>query len=205
MAKVSLTAIVCVLSLALLGKTVAGRFVNGDCQLQKEIGPCRAFIPRFFYNAQTSKCEPFIYGGCWGNANNFETESLCQSACSGTPPRQKSNYTVYSNTFALGFSFKENFNNKKVRSMTKVLLMTVVCVMTMVLLGKTLGDTSGNDTITVDTCKLPKETGPCKGLFPRFFYNAQNSTCEQFVYGGCWGNDNNFQTESLCQSACVKS
>jgi hypothetical protein len=29
MAKVSLTAVVCVLSLALLGKTVAGRFVNG--------------------------------------------------------------------------------------------------------------------------------------------------------------------------------
>lgn len=101
MAKVSLTAIVCVLPLALLGKTVAGRFVNGDCQLRKEIGPCRAFIPRFFYNAQTSKCEPFIYGGCWGNANNFKTESLCQSACSGTPPRPKSNDTVYSNTFEL--------------------------------------------------------------------------------------------------------
>jgi hypothetical protein len=54
------------------------------CALPAEPGPCKALMPRFFHNAATGKCEPFNYGGCQGNANNFETLAACEQACPST-------------------------------------------------------------------------------------------------------------------------
>ncbi|XP_026580102.1 eppin-like [Pseudonaja textilis] len=51
------------------------------CQLPSVCGICKAMFPRFFYNVSTHKCEPFIYGGCGGNKNNFESEDECRRAC----------------------------------------------------------------------------------------------------------------------------
>jgi hypothetical protein len=58
---------------------------GGDdiCSLPLAVGPCKALIPRFFFNADTGDCEPFNYGGCQGNANNFETAEQCEQACGG--------------------------------------------------------------------------------------------------------------------------
>ena len=48
---------------------------NDICSMPQKPGPnelsCRAYIPRYFYNSRTGKCELFIYGGCNGNANRF--------------------------------------------------------------------------------------------------------------------------------------
>ncbi len=52
-----------------------------DCQLPKEPGNCLAAIPRWWFNAQSGKCEQFTYGGCGGNANNFESIEQCVKSC----------------------------------------------------------------------------------------------------------------------------
>ncbi|KHJ95486.1 Kunitz/Bovine pancreatic trypsin inhibitor domain protein [Oesophagostomum dentatum] len=36
---------------------------------------------RFWYDNSQQKCVPFIYGGCRGNDNNFETFEQCQEVC----------------------------------------------------------------------------------------------------------------------------
>ncbi|KXJ09881.1 Kunitz-type protease inhibitor AXPI-I [Exaiptasia diaphana] len=54
---------------------------NKDCLLPKVVGPCRAAIPRYYYNSQSGKCETFTYGGCDGNKNNFATMEKCKAAC----------------------------------------------------------------------------------------------------------------------------
>ena len=39
----------------------------------------------------------------------------------------------------------------------------------------------------------------------RWFYNAETNRCETFVYGGCAGNENNFETHAVCRKQCVKT
>lgn len=42
-----------------------------------------AYFPRWYYDTSKGKCEPFIYGGCMANANNFKTKDKCEETCSG--------------------------------------------------------------------------------------------------------------------------
>lgn len=55
--------------------------VEDICNLPLKVGPCRASIPSFGYNPEAGECTEFIYGGCKGNKNRFETEEECQNAC----------------------------------------------------------------------------------------------------------------------------
>ena len=58
--------------------------------------------------------------------------------------------------------------------------------------------------ITPKYCLLPPETGPCKGYFPRWYFDKATGECKKFVYGGCSGNENRFMTQEDCDKACVK-
>lgn len=51
------------------------------CALKKDEGPCKALKDRFYFNIETVHCEPFEYGGCQGNENNFETAEACEKMC----------------------------------------------------------------------------------------------------------------------------
>ncbi|KAF7633251.1 BPTI/Kunitz inhibitor domain-containing protein [Meloidogyne graminicola] len=42
---------------------------------------------RFYYNSQTGLCQPFIFNGCEGNSNRFETVNACRKACSSSEKR----------------------------------------------------------------------------------------------------------------------
>ncbi|XP_023612034.1 WAP four-disulfide core domain protein 6A-like [Myotis lucifugus] len=55
-----------------------------------------------------------------------------------------------------------------------------------------------------DICSLPKVAGPCLAFFPRWWYDEETQACSKFIYGGCLGNNNNFQSESICKTICKK-
>ncbi|XP_034430512.1 tissue factor pathway inhibitor a isoform X1 [Hippoglossus hippoglossus] len=83
--------ILCALSLSCLGSCRRDGQAEGAqpelfifnelCALKDEPGPCKAIKDRFFFNVDTGHCEPFEYGGCGGNANNFETIEACKETC----------------------------------------------------------------------------------------------------------------------------
>lgn len=50
----------------------------------------------------------------------------------------------------------------------------------------------------------PAEPGFCRAIMPRFTFNSSTGRCEEFIYGGCHGNDNNFKTMEECQQECEK-
>lgn len=56
----------------------------------------------------------------------------------------------------------------------------------------------------LNVCSLPKVVGPCLAYFRRWWYNKETKTCSRFIYGGCQGNNNNFQSESVCKIICSK-
>ncbi|XP_051992203.1 tissue factor pathway inhibitor 2-like [Xyrauchen texanus] len=53
-----------------------------NCRFQKDVGPCRASFKNYYFNMTSMRCEQFIYGGCQGNANNFENNQRCMQFCS---------------------------------------------------------------------------------------------------------------------------
>ncbi len=51
-------------------------------------------------------------------------------------------------------------------------------------------------------CALPAVPGMCRGYFPMYWFNNATGACERFVFGGCGGNDNRFDTEEECMARC---
>jgi hypothetical protein len=63
----------------------AGADAGPLCSLPPEIGPCDAAIRRYYHDPDLGACREFTFGGCQGNANNFETQAECEAACDATP------------------------------------------------------------------------------------------------------------------------
>ncbi|KYB26517.1 Papilin-like Protein [Tribolium castaneum] len=112
------------------------------CKLPKIPGPCEGYYPQWFYDTERKHCAQFIYGGCLGNNNRFETREECISLC-----------------------VKDD---------------------------------------SVDACEQEKDEGPCKGNYLRWYYDKSSKTCQQFIYGGCKSNNNNFPTEEACKQQCTQ-
>uniref|UniRef100_A0A3Q2PBI9 BPTI/Kunitz inhibitor domain-containing protein n=1 Tax=Fundulus heteroclitus TaxID=8078 RepID=A0A3Q2PBI9_FUNHE len=52
-------------------------------------------------------------------------------------------------------------------------------------------------------CVDPPRVGPCRASFPRWYYDPLETKCVSFIFGGCDGNDNNFDKEEDCSAACA--
>jgi len=62
-------------------RAAAGPGPAGACGLAADPGPCAAVFVRWAFDLSTGSCSRFVYGGCGGNANNFETLAACERAC----------------------------------------------------------------------------------------------------------------------------
>ncbi|XP_077966048.1 uncharacterized protein LOC144419832 [Styela clava] len=54
-------------------------------------------------------------------------------------------------------------------------------------------------------CSRPRDPGPCKTSKIRYYFDEDKSDCLKFEYGGCKGNDNNFETYEECKDQCPRA
>ena len=57
--------------------------VGTSCTDDPQPGPnvCLAYIPMWYHNVTTGKCVQFIYGGCGGSGNRYDTLEQCERVC----------------------------------------------------------------------------------------------------------------------------
>ncbi|KAG8005001.1 Collagen alpha-1(XXVIII) chain [Nibea albiflora] len=54
---------------------------DDGCSQPLDPGPCREYVVKWYYDREANACAQFWFGGCQGNANNYETEAKCRSSC----------------------------------------------------------------------------------------------------------------------------
>lgn len=173
------------------------------CLLPPDEGPCRALVPSYYYDRYTQSCREFMYGGCEGNANNFETWEACDEACWRIEKVPKICRLEVSKR-QCGELREEYFFNLSSMTCEKFLS----------------GGCHGNANRFLDEatcmgfcapkkspsfCYSPKDEGLCSANVTRYYFNPRHKACETFTYTGCGGNDNNFVSMKDCKRACVKA
>ena len=49
---------------------------------------------------------------------------------------------------------------------------------------------------------MKPEAGPCFAMFKNWHYDSESTSCKEFTYGGCSGNENRFDTKEECEKTC---
>ncbi|KAL7674908.1 hypothetical protein ACOME3_001179 [Neoechinorhynchus agilis] len=199
----------------------SGQGVGGfKCRLPVDPGPCMAMIPRYRYDYTTQSCKRFMYGGCQGNGNNFETKEQCESECKPRhgqtggggggdggddamacqQPKDEGPCKGYEPRYYFnGFQCKRfiyggcqgNRNNFGSKELCEKRCMRG---------GSGSGSGEQEPPYNPMACQQPKDEGPCRGSVLRFYFDGNR--CRRFIYGGCQGNENNFKSKKICQRTC---
>uniref|UniRef100_A0A8C6Y1W3 Amyloid-beta A4 protein n=1 Tax=Naja naja TaxID=35670 RepID=A0A8C6Y1W3_NAJNA len=62
--------------------------------------------------------------------------------------------------------------------------------------------TESVEEVVREVCSEQAETGPCRAMISRWYFDVTEGKCAPFFYGGCGGNRNNFDTEDYCMAVC---
>ncbi|XP_060600709.1 kielin/chordin-like protein [Ruditapes philippinarum] len=172
-----------------------------SCNQPVDEGSCDDQIDRYFFNKQTCECEKFIWTGCGGNSNNFKTLQQCKRSCRKEPcVKPTPNCLLPKEVGPCDAVVKRYYFDK------------IECQCKMFNYGGCEGNSNNFPTLKkckqacrkteCPVCNLPADSGPCEAAMRRYFYNTNTCQCEEFIYGGCKGNGNRYETIQECEAMC---
>ena len=147
------------------------------CNLEKDSGPCFSDDLRYYWDAAISQCRPFIYGGCHGNANNFEVQETCYAACDVASAVERRRAAVTSSPTASGGT-------------------SAVAARRLYRPGDCYEPVSAGR--SCDGSGLDAEAEA------RWYFDTAHGDCLAFYYAGCEGSGNNFRSYDDCLALCSK-
>lgn len=96
------------------------------------------------------------------------------------------------------FSFEKNsehFQSKLFELISKFVFEIIFCAVGVL------------DIFRKNPCHQPSAVGDpnktCFAMMHKWYHNDENQQCEEFIYGGCGGNTNRFDTKEACEKRCV--
>ncbi|XP_045125738.1 papilin-like isoform X12 [Portunus trituberculatus] len=175
------------------------------CYLASSTGSCDEYEERWFFDATVGQCKSFVYSGCDGNGNNFDSYEDCENSCGNLKK------IPVEEDFDTEFCFLEKNEGRceDYRVYWYYNSETGVCRQFM------YGGCEGNENRfesrdecenkcgnAQDVCTLPRVVGPCSGSFKQYYYDSSTNQCFDFDYGGCEGNANRFDNIQHCEQRC---
>ncbi|GAB1602605.1 papilin-like, partial, partial [Argonauta hians] len=205
--------------------TVSTQSMKDLCKLPKEAGLCYSYAEMYYYNYQLGQCERFVYGGCGGNDNRFATQLQCQQVCQpGGPTATPTTSATTPNT---GLTTMATTTRKSVECDLPKLVGPCSYNVTAWYYNPTMGVCSrftysgcgGNQNnfrskgeceaacrpdkeSPSQVCHASKDRGSCGGAIQAWYYDMADGQCKQFLYGGCDGNKNRFNSRLQCEDTC---
>lgn len=149
--------------------------VKDTCQLPADIGNCQNYSALWYFDTKIKRCRQFYYGGCGGNENRFNSESECDQRCRKPEEEQPKAEPTRPPT--------EPPRTHPPRTTQAPV-------------------TRPSVERQKDHCLLPYESGRCEERHRRYYYDRSYGICTQFLYTGCDGNENNFETLEECEELC---
>lgn len=197
----------------------ATEFRIEHCRLPQDHGPCYNNEIRWWYDSKDGVCKEFYYGGCEGNSNRFASRQECETNCWNSqsicslpqvrgPCSRSFPQWYYDSTYGecLEFTYGGCSGNANRFSSKES------CE------GQCRGP-GGRFPLSPDpqspqggirpsrdpSCLLSSDAGTCKAYIPSVYYDQNENSCKMFIYGGCGGNANRFDSRKECEAKCVST